>query len=75
MGKYLLNDLFLTYTGEVETGFRYEPHQQRLGFRHTLGLEYRISPDLILEMVYDYDSLLLWQKTDRKILLRHTFPF
>ncbi len=75
MGKYLLNDLFLTYTGEVETGFRYEPHQQQLGFRHTLGLEYRISPDLILEMVYDYDSLLLWRKTDRKILLRHSFPF
>ncbi|MDZ7372864.1 MAG: translocation/assembly module TamB [candidate division KSB1 bacterium] len=75
MGKYLLNDVFLTYTGEIQSGFRYELHQQKLGLRHTIGLEYRLSPDLILELAYDYDSLLLWQKTDKKILLRHSFPF
>jgi hypothetical protein len=75
VGKYLMNDVFLLYTGEVQTGLRYEPHQQKLGLRHTFGLEYRLSPDLILELAYDYDSLLLWQKTDKKILLRHSFPF
>ena len=75
VGKYLSNNLFLNYTGEVEAALPYQYHRQGLGLRHTLGLEYRISPDLVLEMIYDYDSLLLHQKSDRRILLRHYFPF
>ncbi len=75
VGKYLSNNLFLNYTGEIEAALPYQYHKQGLGLRHTLGLEYRISPDLVLEMIYDYDSLLLHQKSDRRILLRHYFPF
>lgn len=75
VGKYLAERLFLLYTGQLEAGMNYHYQQEGFGFRHTLGLEYRINSSLLLQMEYDYDSLLLWQKEDKKILLRHSFPF
>lgn len=75
LGKYLIERLFLLYTGQLEAGMDYRYQQEGFGFRHTLGLEYRINPSLFLQMQYDYDSLLLWQKDDKRIMLRHSFPF
>ncbi len=75
VGKYLAQRLFLLYTGQLEAGMHYRYQQEGFGFRHTLGLEYRINPSLLLQMEYDYDSLLLWQKEDKRIMLRHSFPF
>ncbi|UCE05793.1 MAG: translocation/assembly module TamB domain-containing protein [bacterium] len=75
IGKYLAERLFLLYTGQLEAGMDYRYQQEGFGFRHTLGLEYRINPSLLLQMEYDYNSLLLWQKEDKKFMLRHSFPF
>jgi len=75
VGKYLAERLFLLYTGQLEAGIDYRYQQEGFGFRHTLGLEYRINPSLLLQMEYDYNSLLLWQKEDKKFMLRHSFPF
>jgi hypothetical protein len=75
LGKYLAPGLFITYSGEVQEGlFRY--HTQGLGFRHALTLEYTIRPDLFLEMEYTYDSQLLSdRREDKRIWIRHIFPF
>ena len=75
LGKYLTSNLFLVYTGQLEAGLNPHYQQKGMGLRHTLGLEYRINPSLLLELEYDYDSLLLWSKEDKRIWLRHTFPF
>jgi hypothetical protein len=75
IGKYLANRLLFIYTGQLEAGMDYRYQHEGIGFRHILGLEYRINPTLLLQMEYDYNSLLLWQKEDKKIMLRHSFPF
>ncbi len=75
VGKYLANQWFFLYTGELESSIRYRPSLPTLGLRHTFGLEYQISPNLFFEMEYDYNSLLLKNKVDKKFLLRHSFPF
>ncbi len=75
VGKYLANQWFLMYTGELESSIRYRPSLPTLGLRHTFGLEYQISSNLFFDMEYDYNSLLLKNKVDKKFLLRHSFPF
>jgi len=75
VGKYLADRLFFLYTGEVNTTMHYQPEQPEIGLRHTFGLEYRILPNLMIEMEYDYNNLLLDEKEDKKIMLRHSFPF
>ena len=76
LGKSIWPGFFLTYTGQIQdaVGMRYD--QPTLGFRHALSLEYTIRPDLFLEMEYRYDSHLLEdRRRDRRIWLRHVFPF
>ena len=76
LGKYVAPGFFLTYTGQVQNdmGVQYQLHG--LGFRHALSLEYSLRPDLFLEMEYTYDSQLLSdRREDKKIWLRHIFPF
>jgi hypothetical protein len=76
LGKYLAPGFFITYSGQVQNdmGVQYTLHG--LGFRHALALEYSIRPDLFLEMEYTYDSQLFSErKEDKKIWLRHIFPF
>jgi len=76
LGKYLFPGMFVTYSGQVHkgVGFQYQTHG--LGFRHALILEYTIQPDLFLEMEYTYDSKLLWdRREDKRIWIRHVFPF
>lgn len=75
VGKYLGPNLFLTYSGQIQRGLLVYP-EYGLGFKHSLSLEYMINPDLFLEMEYTYNSLLLseWQ-VDKRIWIRHVFPF
>ena len=75
IGKYLADQLFLTYSGQLEAGMDYRYQHEGFGVSHRFGLEYRINPSLLLQMEYDYNSLLIWRREDKKILLRHSFPF
>lgn len=75
VGKYIADKFFFIYTGQLEAGLDYRYQHEGFGLRHTLGLEYRVSPSLLLQMEYDYNSLLLMQKEDKKFMIRHSFPF
>ncbi|MBN1558876.1 translocation/assembly module TamB domain-containing protein [candidate division KSB1 bacterium] len=75
VGKYLSNNFFLQYTGQIESGVGYRYKAKHLGFHHTLGLEYQINPQVLVELEYDYDSLMLEKRDDKRIILRHWFPF
>jgi len=75
LGKYLSRNVFLQYTGQVEAGVEYRYQSRGLGLRHSLGLEYRISPQVLLELEYNYDSLMLYNRDDKRIMVRHWFPF
>lgn len=76
LGKYLAPGLFLTYSGQVQTGPGFRYHTHGLGFRHALIMDYSIRPDLFLEMEYTYDSQLLSdRREDKRIWIRHIFPF
>ena len=76
LGKYLAPGLFLFYSGQVQEGIGFRYHTHGLGFRHALSLEYTIRPDLFLQMEYTYDSQLLSdRREDKRIWLRHVFPF
>ncbi len=75
VGKYLATRLFLQYTGQIEAGIDYKYNERNVGLSHTLGLEYRIKPQLWLELEYDYNSLMYENRDDKRILLRHWFPF
>jgi hypothetical protein len=77
VGKYLWSDLYLNYIGQVEVG----PDETlnttlkpRPLLRHTLGLEYRINPAMMLQFEYDYNPLLVNNREDSRIWLRHSFP-
>lgn len=75
VGKYLADRFFLQYTGQIESGVGYRYKQKDLGFHHTLGLEFQINPQLLMELEYDYDSLMLYNRDDKRIIVRHWFPF
>ena len=75
IGKYLADQLFLMYSGQVEAGMDYRYQHEGFGLSHKFGLEYRINPNLLLQMEYDYNSLMLIRREDKRILLRHSFPF
>lgn len=75
LGKYLTNDIYVIYTGELKAGVDYRYQDKGVGLQHVVGLEYRLNPRLLLQMEYDYNSLLERQKDDKKIWLRHSFPF
>ncbi len=77
VGKYIADRLFFQYTGQVESGIDYRYKDINVGLHHQMGLEYQINSRLLLELEYDYDSLI-WNKRDRddkRIVLRHWFPF
>ena len=75
LGKYISRNVFLQYTGQVEAGVAYRYQSRGLGLRHSFGLEYRISPQVLLELEYNYDSLMLYNRDDKRIMVRHWFPF
>ncbi len=75
VGKYLANRFFIQYTGQIESGVGYRYKVKDLGLHHTVGLEYQINPQLFVELEYDYDSLMLYNRDDKRVVLRHWFPF
>jgi len=75
VGKYLGPNIFLTYSGQIQSGLLVYP-DYGLGFKHSLSLEYMIHSDLFLQMEYTYNSLLLSDRqVDTRIWIRHVFPF
>ena len=76
LGKYVAPGFFITYSGQVQNGLGFQYLTHGLGFRHALTMEYSIQPDLFLEMEYTYDSQLLSdRREDKRIWIRHIFPF
>lgn len=76
LGKYLAPGLIVLYSGQIQKGLGLQYPTHGIGFRHAITLEYTIRPDLFLEMEYTYDSQLLSdRRQDKRIWLRHIFPF
>lgn len=75
LGKYLTDDVYLLYTGELTAGIDYQFQDKGVGLRHIVGLEYRLNSKWLLQMEYDYNTLFESHKDDKKIFLRHSFPF
>ncbi|MCH8954122.1 translocation/assembly module TamB domain-containing protein [candidate division KSB1 bacterium] len=75
LGKYLTKDIYLLYSGELKTGIDYQFQDKGVGLQHIFGLEYRLNPRWLLQMEYDYNTLLELNKDDKKLWLRHSFPF
>ncbi len=75
LGKYLPGDVYVLYTGEIKTGIDYQFQNKGVGLQHILGLEYRLNSKWLLQMEYDYNTLLETHKDDKKVWLRHSFPF
>ena len=75
LGKYLIRDFYLTYTGQLVSGYE----EAKLGINHTLGLEYRLLYNLLLEVEYnkfDYNPFYSEDiNNDLRIRLRHSFNF
>lgn len=83
VGKYLLNNLYLSYIGQLESGLERDStnhvagqplpdSEYKLQLRHRLGLEYRLNSDMLLQVEYDFADESV--RADRKIWLRHSFP-
>ena len=75
LGKYLTNDLYLLYSGELKAGIDYQFQDKGVGLQHIVGLEYRLNSHWLFQMEYDYNTLLETSKDDKKLWLRHSFPF
>ncbi len=73
VGKYLTNDVFLTYTGELSESEN-APESGRLSLVHFWNLEYRIkpvSPDLVLDFAVEYDEFE--RRRDESVSLKYSF--
>ena len=76
LGKYLAPGFFITYAGQVQNDPYYYYTVTGLTLRHAFSLEYSIRPDLFVEFEYTYDSMLLAdRRVNRRVWLRHVFPF
>lgn len=76
LGKSFTPGFMIVYTGEVQNDLRYVLPQHGIGLRHALALEYIVKPELMLELEYTYDNLLLYERReDKRIWLKHVFPF
>jgi hypothetical protein len=75
VGKYLSENLYLLYSGQLEAGLDPRYQEEGVGLKHTVDLEYRINPNLLLELQYNYDSLLILHKDDTRVQIRHSFVF
>ncbi len=74
-GKYLLRDIYLTYTGQLVPGFE----ESKLGINHTFELEYRLLYNLLIELEYSKFQFNPFYSDDInqdfRIRLRHSFNF
>ena len=80
VGKYLSQNLYLTYTGQlVATAI---DQSNEFNLNHSIGLEYRFFKNILLEFEYDREMLNYFStftdkpySDDFKIRLRHSFSF
>ncbi len=75
VGKYITDDIFVTYTGLWESALDAQ-NERHSGVIHRWRVEYRILPiskRLTLDFGYEYDSLE--QLRDREIKLRYSILF
>ncbi len=83
LGKYISNKMYFLYTGRFSTNARETGELNYLipttiGLKHSLGLEYRFNPSLLLQLGYKYNEasyLLPKSRQDKNILIRYSFPF
>jgi hypothetical protein len=80
VGKYLTQNLYLTYTGQI-VALAHE-QQSEFSLNHSLGLEYRFLKNLLFEFEYDREMLQLYQiyndksyQEDFKVRFRYSFSF
>lgn len=79
VGKYLSQDLYLTYTGQLVSV--YNEDKSGFGFNHSIGLEYRFPANVLLRFEYDRELMGYYRFNqsryleDFKIRLRHSFSF
>jgi len=80
VGKYLTQNLYLTYTGQI-VALAHE-QQSEFSLNHSLGLEYRFLKNLLFEFEYDREKLQLYQiyndksyQEDFKVRFRYSFSF
>ncbi len=76
LGKYVTKDLYVSYTGQIGRQIDYETPtaQGKRGYLQTWNATYRmsaISPNLVLDTRWEYDSL---ERLDnRSVRIRYTF--
>jgi hypothetical protein len=80
VGKYLTQNLYLTYTGQIVALARDD--QSEFSLNHSLGLEYRFLKNLLFEFEYDREMLQLYKiydaksyQEDFKVRFRYSFSF
>ncbi len=80
LGKYITQDLFLTYTGQLVSV--YDQTETELELNHSVGIEYRFFRNVLLELEYDRELIGYYRLPDQKqyfedfkIRLRHSFTF
>ena len=80
VGKYLTQDLYLTYTGQFVALAHQD--QNEFSLNHSVGLEYRFLKNLLFEFEYDREMLQLYElydsksyQEDFKIRFRYSFSF
>jgi hypothetical protein len=80
LGKYLTQDLYLTYTGQLVS--LNDQSQTMIDFNHSFGVEYRFLRNVLLEFEYDRELMNYYNMAnqkqyleDFKIRLRHSFSF
>ena len=80
VGKYLSQNLYLTYTGQLVSV--YDQAQTSFDLNHSFGVEYRFLRNVLVEFEYDRELMGYYripnQKQyleDFKIRLRHSFHF
>ncbi|MCB0273664.1 MAG: translocation/assembly module TamB domain-containing protein [Calditrichaeota bacterium] len=75
LGKYLVRDIFMSYTGQLVSGF----DESKLGVNHTIGLEYRLLYNLLLQLEYNKFQFNPFYsddiRNDLRVRLRHSFTF
>jgi hypothetical protein len=80
VGKYLTQNLYLTYTGQIVALAHQE--QSEFSLNHSLGVEYRFLKNLLFEFEYDREMLQLYEiynaksyQEDFKVRFRYSFSF
>ncbi len=72
LGKYITQNLYFNYIGQIASSSHINDNSEpNLGLSYVLGLEYRISPSLLIEFQYDYLYNRYRNKGDKKMWFKH----